>query len=127
MRRCIALLLLTAAGLAQADVRLSVKPVLCVVDERNRACEMAFVVSWESAERGYYCLYNHFAETPLRCWDDELEGRFDEARTVSRGFQYWLTADTATEPVASVAVEVMSVATRDRRRNRRTRHVWDLN
>jgi hypothetical protein len=41
-------------------------------------------------------------------------------------FRYWITgSDTATE-LAVVTVEVLRMDGGDRRRSRRTRHVWDL-
>lgn len=123
----IMLVSLATTAVAEPEVTLKVKPVLCVVDERNAACEMAFVVIWESSMQGYYCLYNHFDARPLRCWDEELNGEFDETRVVSDGFRYWLTLGAANNTVASKAIEVMSVSTSDRRRKRRTRYVWDLN
>lgn len=130
MRRALLLLLLVVAhthARADNDVRLSVKPVLCVLDKRTTACEMAFVVAWQSAVEGYYCLYNHYTTAPLRCWPEARSGSHEEQRSVERGFQFWLTADGNDEPVATAAVDVMTTASTDRRRKRRTRHVWDLN
>lgn len=112
---------------ANDDVKLTVKPVLCILDEQTTVCDMAFLVLWESSVDGYYCLYNHFGSSPLRCWQSESEGRHEERRTVERSFQYWLTVDGDEEPVATAAVDVMIAAPSDRRRSRRTRHIWDLN
>ena len=56
---------------AAEDMSLSVKPVLCITDKRNPSCDMAFLVMWQSALTGYYCLFNDFDDVPVRCWNEE--------------------------------------------------------
>lgn len=108
------------------DVSLDVKPVLCIIDRRTPACEIDFLVAWRSAVEGNYCLFNHFERMPLRCWRDDDAGRHEERRTVDESFQYWLTGDDAEGRLAAVTVDVMTTETGDRRRGRRTRHIWDI-
>lgn len=117
-----------SSSYAQSDdtpVRLKVKPVLCITDERTPACEMSFLVLWESEETGYYCLFNDMEASALRCWTDESAGELDDQRTVRDPFSYWMTgADDAL--LAAVKVEVLRMESADRRRKRRNRHVWDI-
>ena len=50
----LSLLVLAITPTAQADdLELSVKPLLCITDNRNSVCEMSFLVVWERGERGY--------------------------------------------------------------------------
>jgi hypothetical protein len=131
MSRALALLLLLTGSAALADttadaVSLEVKPLLCIVDRRTPACDMSFRVAWQSFAPGSYCLFNHFETAPLRCWTEALSGQLEERRVVDKGFSYWLTAHGSDQPVAAVAVEVMTTDTSDRRRQRRSRHVWDI-
>ena len=69
------LLLLSASGVAGAEddnaMRLTVKPMLCIIDERTPSCQLAFLVVWESDRDGYYCLFNDFGEAALRCWNSQ--------------------------------------------------------
>jgi hypothetical protein len=133
--RALALLLLIVAapvlsaqsgnGSAPA-VRLTVRPVLCVLDARTPRCDMSFVVSWQSERSGYYCLFNDFEAAPLKCWTGERSGELVEKRVVEDEFDYWMTAQDGEERVAAVTVEVLQVDDGDRRRRRRSRHVWDL-
>ena len=109
-----------------SPVELKVKPVLCIVDAKTPSCEMSFLVIWQSAESGYYCLYNDFGESPVRCWTDEMAGEVNDERNVQNGFSYWMTGEDEQSPLAVVAVEVLRMDTGDRRRNRRGRHVWDI-
>ena len=120
------LILLPAIAAAEDEVRLKVRPVLCIIDERTPSCQMSFLVLWESAETGYYCLYNDFGESPLRCWTEQRSGRLNDERTVNSEFSYWMTGDDTESPLAVVAVEVLRMDTDDRRRKRRSRHVWDI-
>ncbi|HEX6259319.1 MAG TPA: DUF3019 domain-containing protein [Woeseiaceae bacterium] len=108
------------------NVDLNVKPLLCIIDRRTPACEMNFLVTWQSANPSYFCLFGHVDTMPLRCWSNADAGRHEERRVVAKSFQYWLTEDKRDEPRAVVTVEVMTTETTDRRRQRRTRHVWDI-
>jgi hypothetical protein len=119
--------LLAAGNAAAEDMELTVKPVLCITDNRNPSCEMSFVVMWQSAETGYYCLFNDFDDAPVRCWTEERTGRLTDDRTVEEDFSFWMTADDFESRLAQVDVEVLRMDSDDRRRRRRTRHVWDIN
>ena len=124
-------LLLPALALAENqagdDMRLTVKPVLCITDNRNPNCDMSFLVVWQSNETGYYCLYNDFAEAPVRCWSEERAGRLSDDRIVRENFSFWMTGSDPDSRLAEVTVEVLRMDSDDRRRRRRTRHVWDIN
>ena len=120
------LTLLPVFAAAEDDVELKIRPVLCIIDERTPSCQMSFLVLWESAETGYYCLYNDFGESPLRCWTEQRSGELNDERTVDSEFSYWMTGDDAKSPLAVVAVEVLRMDTDDRGRNSRSRHVWDI-
>jgi hypothetical protein len=126
------LTLLPLIGAADADVgdqsmRMTVKPVLCITDKRTPSCRMSFLVLWESSQTGYYCLFSDFGEAPIRCWSDERNGRTDDERIVQNDFRYWMQDDDSELQLAVVTVEVLRLDSDDRRRKRRTRHVWDLN
>lgn len=126
----LALLLPVFAGAedpVNEDVRLEVKPLLCITDKRNPECDMSLLVAWESDETGYYCLFNDFAEAPVRCWSEDRAGELSDDRIVSETFSYWMTDDDFDSRLAEVTVEVLRMDSDDRRRRRRTRHVWDVN
>lgn len=132
MRRFLALLLLLPAlavppTAAAEELTLSVKPVLCITDNRNPSCNMAFLVVWRSALTGYYCLFNDFDDAPMRCWNAASEGEQSDERTVRENFSYWMTDEDLASRLAVVTVEVLRMDSDDRRRKRRTRHVWDIN
>ena len=124
-------LLLPALALAEDqagdDMRLTVKPILCITDKRNPSCDMSFLVVWRSGETGYYCLFNDFTKSPVRCWSEELAGQLSEDRIVRENFSYWMTGSNPDSRLAEVMVEVLHMDSDDRRRRRRTRHVWDIN
>jgi len=124
-------LLLPVLALAeeQADnaFQLTVKPVLCITDNRNPNCDMSFLVIWQSVKQGYYCLHNDLAEVPVHCWSEERAGRLDDDRIVQDTFSYWMTGDDTDMRLAEVVVEVLRMDSDDRRRKRRKRHVWDIN
>ncbi|MFQ5548908.1 MAG: DUF3019 domain-containing protein [Woeseia sp.] len=110
----------------KSEMQLSVKPVLCITDKRTPLCDLAFLVFWRSEQSGYYCLFNDFGQAPLRCWTEMRTGELSDQRTVQESFSYWMTNDDSQSRLAVVTVEVLRMDTDDRRRRRRTRHVWDI-
>ncbi len=133
MKRLLVICLLLLSGLAiaetgtDAEMRLTVKPILCITDRRTPSCNMSFLVMWESGTSGYYCLFSDFDEAPVRCWSRERTGQLNDDRTVRQNFSYWMAGDDADLRLAQVEIEVLRMDTDDRRRKRRTRHVWDIN
>jgi len=120
-------LIAAAQDAPERDVRLEVKPMLCVTDNRNPSCELSFLVMWQSATTGYYCLFNDFADGPLRCWSEERTGQMTDDRIVDESFSFWMTGEDLARRLAQVDVEILRLGSDDRRRRRRTRHVWDIN
>ena len=132
MRRWLALALLLP-GIALCDdevvedMTLTVKPLLCITDSRNPSCDMTFLVVWQSALTGYYCLFSDLDDAPVRCWNAAHTGRQSDERSVRENFSYWMTDRDPGSRLAEVTVEVLRMDSDDRRRKRRTRHVWDIN
>ena len=127
----IALSFFPALALADAEddgqMKMTVKPILCITDRRTPTCDISFLVIWETGKSGYYCLFSDFDEAPVRCWNQEVAGRHDDDRTVATSFSYWMTNSNHDLRLAQVEVEVLRMDSNDRRRQRRTRHVWDIN
>lgn len=121
------LLPILAAGDDARDrpVQLTVKPLLCIVDERTPGCDMSFLVRWQSEQIGYYCVFNSLENEPLNCWSNQRSGEMTDDRSVRENLMIWIAQGTGT-PLDSVTVEVLRMDSDDRRRRRRSRHVWDL-
>ena len=114
-------------------VKLVVKPLLCVIDKDATSCAVTFDIRWKSPQPGEYCLSDSVQTTPLRCWPRALAGEMKQERVVSEEFRYWLSLPAGALPppagsdrLAEVKIEVLRVGSNDRRRERRTRHVWDV-
>lgn len=120
------LLAAAPAGAAEPPVRLYVKPLLCVLDDNATACSVVFDIRWRSALAAEYCLNDEAQPEPLRCWPSVLSGEYRHARQVTQDFVFWLSPPAGTERVAVTKVEVLRVGSPDRRRQRRSRHVWDV-
>ena len=116
-----------AADQADDDMRLIVKPVLCITDNRNPSCDISFLIVWQSSTAAHYCLFNDIADASLRCWNEERTGQLSDDRTVTKDFSFWVTGTDTSARLAQVNVEVLHLDSEDRRRRRRTRHVWDIN
>jgi hypothetical protein len=113
--------LLAAAGTARAadePVKLSIKPLLCVLDKS--------ATSWKSIQANEYCLNDTLAPAPRICWGSASSGETTEKREVKEEFTYWIGLPAGTEHLAEVKISVLRVGSTDRRRERRARHVWDV-
>jgi hypothetical protein len=133
-------LLLTAPAFAadssasgQAPVKLVIKPLLCVIDKDATSCAVTFDIRWKSPQPAEYCLSDSVQTTPLRCWPRALAGEMKQQRLVTEEFRYWLSLPAGglappagTEHLSEVKIEVLRVGSNDRRRERRSRHVWDV-
>jgi hypothetical protein len=117
---------LPAAAADPAPVKLAVKPLLCVVDKGASGCMMSFDIRWKSVRAAEYCLNDSARPEPVRCWATALDGALLQEREVSEEFVYWLGAPGGSDHLAEVKVSVLRVGSVDRRRERRTRHVWDV-
>ncbi len=111
---------------ADAAVSLQVKPLLCIIDQFAPSCAMKFQLRWQSVRLGDFCVNNDLQPLPLRCWDQSRNGELREQRVVSQDFSYWLSEPLHSERQAVVKVEVLRIGSSDRRRERRTRHIWDV-
>ena len=107
-------------------VKLVVKPLLCVIDKNETACTINFDVRWTSVLAAEYCLNDSARQTPLRCWQRADSGEHKQERVVSEEFMFFLSPPSGTERVAEAKIEVLRVGSDDRRRERRSRHVWDV-
>jgi hypothetical protein len=111
---------------AEPPLKLIVKPVLCVLDKDATSCKMSFDIRWKSVLAGEYCLNDSFLSAPLRCWATARAGEASLQREVGEDFLFWIGAPAGAERFAEVKVSVLRVGSTDRRRERRTRHVWDV-
>ena len=111
---------------AEPPVRLNVKPLLCVLDKNATSCAVTFDIRWKSARAAEYCLNDEAQPAPLRCWPSALSGEHSQERLVTQEFIFWLSPPAGTERVAEAKIEVLRVGSTDRRRERRSRHVWDV-
>jgi hypothetical protein len=111
---------------APAPPKLAVKPLLCVIDKAASSCMMSFDIRWKSTLAGEYCLNDSAKSEPLRCWARALNGAVLQEREVNEEFIWWLGAPGGDDHLAEVKVTVLRVGSDDRRRERRTRHIWDV-
>lgn len=119
-------LAMSASAADPLPVRLVVKPLLCVIDKNEAACTITFDVRWTSVLAAEYCLNDSARPAPLRCWPRADAGEHTQERVVSEDFVFWLSPPAGAERVAEAKIEVLRVGSDDRRRERRTRHVWDV-
>jgi hypothetical protein len=118
---------------APAPVKLIIKPLLCVIDKDATSCAVTFDIRWRSTQAAEYCLNDSVQAAPLRCWPRSLAGEMKQERVFTEDFRYWLSLPVAGasppaggERLSEVKIEVLRVGSNDRRRERRTRHVWDV-
>jgi hypothetical protein len=121
---------LTLTPLARAadppPVKLVIKPLLCVLDKTTTTCAITFDIRWKSVEPSDYCLGDSVSPAPLHCWQRAAAGDIKHPRRFAEDFAFWLTPPAGGARLSEVKIEVLRVGSTDRRRERRTRHVWDV-
>ena len=120
-----------SAELAEAPAEpppasLTVKPVLCIVDERTPSCDLNIVITWQAPRPGYYCVLHDQDVAARRCWTESRSGRTSERRELSESIEFRLEQGESGIPVARATIDVLRKDSDDRRRRRRTRYVWDV-
>jgi hypothetical protein len=127
---CLILLLPGTAGLAAADdpmlPKLRVRPVLCIADRESAGCATVFQIDWQSRETGDYCIGSDQQAEPLRCWTQARTGEHADRVIVTRDFNYWISHPDSERRLRAVRIELLRLHSEDRRRERRSRHVWDV-
>lgn len=118
------------AGFAAADdpllPKLRVRPVLCIADRESAQCATVFQIDWQSREPGDYCIGSDQQTGPLRCWTQARTGEHADRVIVTRDFDYWIARADSDRRLRAVRIELLRLHSEDRRRERRTRHVWDV-
>ena len=105
---------------------LTVKPVLCIVDERTPSCDLNIVITWRALRRGYYCVFHDQDVAARRCWAESRSGEMSERLELSESIEFRLEQGESGIPVARATIDVLRKDSDDRRRRRRTRYVWDV-
>ena len=106
--------------------RLRVRPVMCIAVRNSETCATVFEIDWKSSAPGDYCLGSDERREPLRCWTQASTGAHSDRVTVTRDFYYWITTSGEARRLSAVKVELLRLHPEDRRRERRSRHVWDV-
>lgn len=115
------------AAIADRDApRLRVRPVMCIADRNTERCATVFEIDWKSNSPGDYCLGSDEQREPLRCWTQASAGEHADRVTVTRDFSYWIASAGEARRLAAVKIELLRLHPEDRRRERRSRHVWDV-
>jgi hypothetical protein len=123
--------LLLAAGPASAAAGadgpwLRVKPLICIAPRNAEVCATDFQIGWHSLQPGNYCVARDSTPLPVRCWTQAAAGEHRDRVIVTQDFYYWITGSDDTQRLSAVKVEFLRLQSNDRRRERRSRHVWDV-
>lgn len=110
---------------ASAASELRIQPSVCLLQPGETICRTDVAIEWSSTVVLLACLSRLDIADPLRCWRDEQRGEFRETLTTERSTVYLLTSPD-NETLAEAKLDVLAVQPADKRRSRRSRHVWDL-
>ena len=105
---------------------LRVKPVLCIAARDSDTCATVFQIDWRSPQPGNYCLASDHRSLPLHCWTQAAAGEYRDSVTVTQDFYYWISEPDSAQRLSAVKIELLRLQSEDRRRERRSRHVWDV-
>lgn len=117
-----------AKTVAKEDTSMALvaKPLLCVTGDSDNRCEIDLLLAWETSDVGRYCLFLHQNENALQCWLQHSQGQWRETKTIQHYAHFWMSRGKTDKKLAEVRVDVLNINPKEKRRNRRRRHVWSL-
>lgn len=113
-------------GDAQAEAsdlppRLTVRPTQCVVLEQGQKCHANVRVEWKVGRPSSVCLHNSLVQKPLKCWEDAIDGIYQEKVIARSSVYYFLKPAGADEVLAEAELNVAWVYRESRRPTRQWR------
>lgn len=59
------------------DPQLQAQPRKCVALKQGNTCYQDIDVFWRTPAAGHYCLYLQTRDSPLECWQDSRQGKYE--------------------------------------------------
>lgn len=118
--------ILALVGVVQAEAdelspNLTVHPTQCVVLEEGQKCHAKVQVEWSTELPVSVCLHNSLVQKPVRCWEDTIEGAYQEKVIARSSVYYFLKPVTGDEVLAEAELNVAWVYRESRRPSRQWR------
>ncbi len=118
--------LLNASAVEKNYITLKVKPSLYVLGKKQKPKQHRLLVTWKSQVSKTLCLYSDQKKPPLKCWKNASKGQFTDNPVITKNIHYILKEKNNPELLAKTKFVVMSSLFKDRRKQRRRRHVWSI-
>ena len=108
------------------DVKLTIKPHICIAPRGQTSCISRIEVIWESHALLDICLHSSLASAQLQCWEQAQSGFYDHKVTIVSNLEYWLTPFDQQLKLAHSLVKFAALKPH-RKHNRRRNHLpWSI-
>jgi hypothetical protein len=108
---------------ASEGVNFVVRPKLCVLTDGEEQCRDTLELSWTSAEATSVCLFQTDKTLPLRCWENESEGKHLVSISTAENIEFQLRE---VDNRSLLVVEQFEVLHDQPQLRRRKRNPWSI-
>ena len=121
----VALLLTVNAGHAAANEQentvLTISPNQCVAIRQGQTCYADVKLTWQTQNKGSYCLYSTQQKKPLQCWQLANNGNYQKEIVANKNVIFQLRTETTERVLTSATLEMAWVY----KKNARS-HAWRM-
>ena len=108
------------------DIKLTIKPHICIAPRGQSSCISRIEVSWESPSVLDICLFSSMEESQLQCWEQAQSGYYEHKVSIISNLEYWLTPFDQQLKLAHSLVKFAALKPH-RKHNRRRNHLpWSI-
>jgi hypothetical protein len=108
------------------NVKLTIKPHICVAPRGETNCISTIDISWKSTELGNYCLGSDNWDSSLQCWQNKSSGLYKHKLVFHQNISYFIN-DKATHMVlANAIMKYKSLKPHRKYKKRRSRFPWSI-
>ena len=108
------------------EVRLIIKPHICVAPRGESSCISWIDVFWESNQPTDLCLYVSEQDQSLKCWQQQLEGNHRHHVTLVDNLDFWLASIQNNTLLARSTVKFAALQPHRKHNRRRNALPWSL-
>ena len=108
------------------DIKLTIKPHICIAPRGQTSCISRIEVLWESPSLLDICLHSSMEPGQLQCWEQAYTGYYEHKVTIVSNLEYWLTPFDQQLKLAHSLVKFAALKPH-RKHNRRRNHLpWSI-
>lgn len=108
------------------DVKIKVKPNICVAPRNMKNCISTVNIRWTSSVSGHYCLRSSVDKSSLDCWDNTSSGVYYHRVNINNDVVYWMVLDGYLQKFSETTLEFAKLTPHRKYPRRNNRLPWSI-